>query len=444
MAKYIISLGSTCSIAFNIEKYGLRRFALPFDWLRTDMVSIIDCLEDQFNSFNNWNKAERSPESMANFPVFDPDTESYPKENGNVAMLYINGYGMKSFHDFDGDNLEIVKEKYKRRIERFITLLQSDNHILFIRDELKPKKINQELVDRFHKVIKAINPHLIYALHIIVHHPKTPMNIQNCTVTIDTFQFIDWKRENLPWLDILFPKTNYRIKTIVGFPIDPKFINQNGEYNDGITDPLLCQHITKYKNGIGNIAFMRSNRYDEWGTSCDNHRIRFHYFNFDYWVSPDSFTTVNPYTDSYIHKLLEKWILGSGIVDCLGGQMGIFLKRFKERAGIGLTNSEAIYNDAIFNGIDILAKVDYEAVNLKKYLKGDILIINISKKGLRGLVEEVKNIGYKQIIYFGCHKESVDRDISSLSPQYRIIQQEIIDSFPGTDAKHYLVNLYRC
>lgn len=46
-----ISLGGSCTVAHSLEALNLRRFAYPFDWLRSPVRGIINCLETSFEDF---------------------------------------------------------------------------------------------------------------------------------------------------------------------------------------------------------------------------------------------------------------------------------------------------------------------------------------------------------------------------------------------------------
>lgn len=47
--EYIISIGFFCSVAQELERKGFREFSLPFDWVISDIESIISLIQNQFS-----------------------------------------------------------------------------------------------------------------------------------------------------------------------------------------------------------------------------------------------------------------------------------------------------------------------------------------------------------------------------------------------------------
>lgn len=189
-----ISLGSTCSIAWQKQKYNIKKETFPFDWLRVDSLDHINqALADRFTNFFSFTQIGESTK----FTLFEDDFI----ESSGKCMIMKNQYGMKFYHDFTDNNLEQVKAKYTRRIERFYNLINSNQPICFIRDELK--KIDMEEVNRFIYLIKQINPQCQFTLIIILHKPKINLTENNNTkIIIDNKEFQHWTRPNVQWQQI--------------------------------------------------------------------------------------------------------------------------------------------------------------------------------------------------------------------------------------------------
>ncbi|GAJ62101.1 DUF1796 family putative cysteine peptidase [Streptococcus parauberis] len=124
--KHFISLGYFCSIAQDLEKLGLRDKSYPFDWCITDLEKNIELINNNFES------------------ILDMDLLSQDKE---IPHHYRNDkYDFYFFHDFNSeetlkDQLQNVKDKYKRRIKGFYKDIEEPT--LFIR-YISPEKINSE------------------------------------------------------------------------------------------------------------------------------------------------------------------------------------------------------------------------------------------------------------------------------------------------------------
>ncbi|MDL2301710.1 papain-like cysteine peptidase, partial [Lachnospiraceae bacterium OttesenSCG-928-D06] len=102
---HIISLGSFCSPALEIERLGMRDGSYPFDWvLSHSFEEVMALIDNKFDDFLN---------------------ESTLYQAKNKPMIYINPkHNIVFIHDFSAfDSLENqfpqVLEKYNRRISKF-------------------------------------------------------------------------------------------------------------------------------------------------------------------------------------------------------------------------------------------------------------------------------------------------------------------------------------
>ena len=162
----------------------------------------------------------------------------------------------------------------------------------------------------------------------------------------------------------------------------------------------------------------------------------------------DSFVQSNYEEGQLVHNLVNTWMNKNNYNYLgLGGETGyygyhnrLFLKKI-----IFLTNSHYIYKDNIFNLDRVENKeiylVNYKNLYMKNYIDDTnwILVINISKKGLEQLSEQILECNFKQIIYIGCCQKYVDKDISILASKYKIDKKMQIGS---NNSLIYLVNLF--
>lgn len=98
----IIPIGVDCGMAEFCKKYGLRTMAFPFDWNVT-YNGVSACIGDSFNHFTD--------------PLHDK----------------FNEYGMYFTHDFENDSVNQDREKYTRRCQRLMNILESSKEIIFCR-----------------------------------------------------------------------------------------------------------------------------------------------------------------------------------------------------------------------------------------------------------------------------------------------------------------------
>lgn len=144
-----ISLGYFCSVAMELERFGLRAMSSPFDWLIVDFKGAIDAIENQFENFLEYEYLAQSRENRSWY------------KNLKYQICF--------FHEFDQyhslkSQLAPVQEKYRRRIRRFYETIQQPT--IFVRYISDGKKIDgkaEELIwieenfDRIEALIKGFN-----------------------------------------------------------------------------------------------------------------------------------------------------------------------------------------------------------------------------------------------------------------------------------------------
>lgn len=112
----VISLGANCNVALDLERIGYRVTSSPFDWVISNFKDVINLVENRF-------------EDMLIIGNIIQD-EVHPNVYHDIKT------GLDHYHDFkENDTIEMqlgaVKQKYSRRIERFLTNIQEPT--LFIR-----------------------------------------------------------------------------------------------------------------------------------------------------------------------------------------------------------------------------------------------------------------------------------------------------------------------
>ena len=205
--KYV-SLGSSCSVAYQLQKLNKRNIAYPFDWLRCETLdNITNCFGNNFSDFitscHIVSKSDKFPLSTNDdFPCIDNQSKA-------ISLCMQNKYNMKFYHDFtDGSDMDTIDLKYQRRINRLLDLIKSDNEICFVRDELKPNKLNLDMIDKFQREIKKINPNIKFKMIIILHNPTNKehellkLEDKDIIIVNDINPFKDWMRNNLNWLNL--------------------------------------------------------------------------------------------------------------------------------------------------------------------------------------------------------------------------------------------------
>jgi hypothetical protein len=152
--KYI-SIGNTCCAKYNIDKYKGTSKTLFFDWIRSTMNVVIKILEcnniDNILYFDNIIRDINNP---------------YRGENSVMTIKSFNSECLFR-HDFsrdytDTDTLYFI-DKYKRRFNRIIEYIKSNEQICFVRVGY----VSYDEIYKFNEVIKHINPECDFTLVII-------------------------------------------------------------------------------------------------------------------------------------------------------------------------------------------------------------------------------------------------------------------------------------
>lgn len=185
----VVSLGSRCQVAIQMEHNGVRHLAYPFDWIVTHAQGLGSFIINQGSHFLDRDKVVYVGEYPGNPPYyFVQDTH----------------YGFESYHDFlpphTPGNFDLVKDKFQRRIKRFFALLNSNKKILFIRTD-----VTREEAEYLDSVIRTMHPKLVYTLVALNKtddfktdwgHPR----IKNFYLNIDP---LDWQGDFARWKEIL-------------------------------------------------------------------------------------------------------------------------------------------------------------------------------------------------------------------------------------------------
>lgn len=186
----IISLGSECDVCYQIAKYykssGIR-ITHFFDWLISDMNSIINILSNEIGTI-----------------LIPSNIKQIGEKGNNIILIFRNCGKLISMHDVPlkysiNDIFEFIS-KYKRRYFRFMNILKSkDKTYLIRRDNPKDEKIN-ELLLVLNKINTNNNIYLIFlrtdiTSHIIYNKRVIFLNFNKFKLNNKQ----DWQRNNYAW-----------------------------------------------------------------------------------------------------------------------------------------------------------------------------------------------------------------------------------------------------
>ncbi|WP_445486993.1 DUF1796 family putative cysteine peptidase [Niallia sp. 03133] len=196
----IYSLGHNCLAAMKLRDHNLRAFAGPLDWVGSpDLSKLTNLLSNNFHSFLE----------LKNLRGIQ-----YVSETDILVLDEVNVISFN--HDFKSDkntleelsDLPQIKEKYDRRIKRFLDKLSSCKSILFIRTEGTFEEVTE-----LQKVLKTMVKN-DFQLLVINHTEVKEMLELNwpiesvCALELSNEEI--WDGNNQYWKEIL---ENFSIQT---------------------------------------------------------------------------------------------------------------------------------------------------------------------------------------------------------------------------------------
>lgn len=182
---WIISVGGNCSPAWNIRRSFGQPEAFPFDWWISDYFPTLSVLNSKFAN------------------MFEED-EIRTADGGTTVVS--SRYWIKYHHDFRREagseqvsadfqaDLESVKKKYSRRVDRLFGVLNADR-VLFVRqgltsgtgNDIDETKIGMGV--RLFDALTALNPQASCDL-LVINGPQRPTSIlgfSNGRIAFDNF-----------------------------------------------------------------------------------------------------------------------------------------------------------------------------------------------------------------------------------------------------------------
>jgi hypothetical protein len=121
---YFISFGLNCCNGMAIKQLGLKKYSLPFDSIVSSPKIIYDCLTNNFKDFCYFDDKKI-------FLECDFNVSNLFESSTNDLRNHTNKYGIYFNHYLD-KNVEVIKDTFTRRINRFLNILKTSKKIIFI------------------------------------------------------------------------------------------------------------------------------------------------------------------------------------------------------------------------------------------------------------------------------------------------------------------------
>jgi len=155
---YTCSLGGMCRSTQILKRNNLKLCSYPFDWIFSNCDNVIHCIEDNFKIF------------------LDKSYYQDIQRKWNNNQCGHKYYNVNMFNHRDPRN-ETDYNYYVRCVDRFINLLQKQEHKLFIMIFVNMNNIDEnitnQIIDFNNKFSKYTSN---YTLLVIFHIPNKPQN----------------------------------------------------------------------------------------------------------------------------------------------------------------------------------------------------------------------------------------------------------------------------
>lgn len=151
----VVPLGTHCFTAALLKRWGWRRQAGPFDWLFTTLPMITHMIEDDF---------ERFLDPAEYRPVPEPDRKAGVEVNRVNHAYYHRQFGVEHVFNHHDVHLPADYQHFVRAVERFRSLLASDEAKLFLAFRWHETGFEHEL-EGLHRALASRTRR--FALHVV-------------------------------------------------------------------------------------------------------------------------------------------------------------------------------------------------------------------------------------------------------------------------------------
>lgn len=166
-ATKIIPLGAACESALYLRETRLRKTAYPFDWIISGRDGLLKAIDEDFAHFLEdcrlWNNR-----SVIDYYGFEYPHDWPNAQSKNMDLVETDFIGTDVLLPEWQAALPQVKEKYRRRIERFINACKEPEPVIFIRSE----HINKDLAIEIRDLIRRKYPKLDFVIVAVANNEE--------------------------------------------------------------------------------------------------------------------------------------------------------------------------------------------------------------------------------------------------------------------------------
>jgi hypothetical protein len=126
-----ISVGSDCSPATALRILGIRKFALPFDWVVSPIKALEACFSNNFKQYHTGLYYNSTKTRLIDVYGFE-FPHSYPTIIQDIGEPEEGGFGENCIVENWMDYHKDVLCKYERRIERFLNIMNNPEPVIVV------------------------------------------------------------------------------------------------------------------------------------------------------------------------------------------------------------------------------------------------------------------------------------------------------------------------
>ena len=193
-----IPLGTSCAVAYQLNKLGLRKKSYPFDWAKLSINKINNVLENNFDSFSNLH--------IKKFSDMHIHKDNYKNSSKctKISGSYIlyNTYNIQFAHELlINNNINMVKEKFNNRIKRFYNIFE---FIYFIILDIDNNQSNNQSNNQYiQKLINNLDKFFVSYKILYISNIKVNEN-NKIKYIFSENKFIDWQYSNIDWFNLIY------------------------------------------------------------------------------------------------------------------------------------------------------------------------------------------------------------------------------------------------
>ena len=210
-----ISLGSNCSITYQLEAYGLRTCLYPFDWTKITLNQLIKVLESDFESYSSTLEVKAFSPAHSSLLLNNEYGVCLLKQSSNSDLaqaVCLLKQAVQFDHELtnnkqDKDNKDEFEISIERRIDRF-RALKNNTNIRFYRIELSC--LNLGYINKLNKLCELLSLFVQnFQLVLLIQEDSWDFIPWNKVKYINQIQIIkfksfdtDWKMEQINWKEV--------------------------------------------------------------------------------------------------------------------------------------------------------------------------------------------------------------------------------------------------